>query len=72
MRRQDRVSAPRALGIDGQVWFVANFKPLAGNSYTVVADANDIHGDDVVRTFMLVAPPNGCVKRADARRTSDL
>jgi Cellulase (glycosyl hydrolase family 5) len=44
------------LGMDGEVRFVADFKPVAGNSYTVVADANDIHGDDVVRTFMLVPP----------------
>jgi hypothetical protein len=45
-----------ALGIDGEVRFVANFKPVAGSSYTVVADANDIHGNTVLRTFTLLVP----------------
>jgi len=42
---------------DGEVRFLADFAPTAGHTYAVVVDANDIHGNTVGRTLLLVVPP---------------
>ena len=42
---------------DGEVRFLADFAPAAGHIYTVVADANDIHGNTIDRTLTLVVQP---------------
>jgi Glycosyl hydrolase catalytic core len=63
------VGQPQApLGIDGTVRFVADFKPLPGNTYTVSVDANDIHGDNVIRTFTLIALAGTPVRPVATRR----
>lgn len=44
------------LGFDGKVRFLADFTPLAGDTYTITIDANDVNGDHAQRTDTLVAP----------------
>jgi hypothetical protein len=56
-----------SLGIEAEVRFVADFTPLAGNTYTVSVDANDVHGDDVIRIFTLIAPRSAPVRAAATR-----
>jgi aryl-phospho-beta-D-glucosidase BglC (GH1 family) len=42
------------LRIDGTVRFTAEFTPVAGKTYSIVMDANDINGNNVIRTYALV------------------
>jgi aryl-phospho-beta-D-glucosidase BglC (GH1 family) len=50
--------AASPLQIDNSVTFVASsFRPVAGKTYTLDMDANDISGNHAVWTYSLVGPP---------------
>jgi len=56
-RTQLAVGQPQEpLLADGSVDFALDFIPKAGKTYTLTVDANNIHGDQTSRTWMLVTP----------------
>ncbi|HET7045575.1 MAG TPA: cellulase family glycosylhydrolase [Gaiellaceae bacterium] len=52
-----------ALRFDQTVRFVADFDPVAGRTYSIEMDANDINGNHVVRTYNLTAPGKVTAKK---------
>lgn len=57
-----------ALQFDQTVRFVAAFTPSAGKTYSIEMDANDIHGNHVVRTYNLVASGKSTASKTTKKR----
>jgi hypothetical protein len=51
------------ISIDQTVRFTAGFTPVAGHTYTIEMDANDINGNHVVRTYSLVTPGKSSARK---------
>src|SRR4051812_49171221 len=51
------------LRADGTISFVARFTPVAGKTYTIDMDANDISGNHALHTFTLITQGGKTVKK---------
>jgi len=60
--------AAAPLRSDGTVAFVARFTPVAGKTYTIDMDANDISGNHARHTFTLVVPGTTTAKKTTKKK----